>query len=449
MSNNLAGSNNYLQIFPSNHTSNGLISYKDGNPVMSFILGEQDRYLIGSSVRLVGNIAIYKTPNGAHGDVPTAGTDEVSVSPKLSTYGILDQIVISSQKNKNVIEHVRHYGRYLASYLPAISSVQEANGHLGVTANTINNGFANDLQYVNNQNGVSATDRQFRGNSFCINLPTGFLNSKQPIGLSGRGWGTGGLIFDIHLAPDSSFLINKDGSLPNCFYQLSNVSLICEVINPSVDELSRLMKQTSGTMDYNAISSYYTTIASSNAIINFRLGLSKVLGIFINFIPSNYLNNLTFDSQQCSPLINNLGNADIAEIKQIIFTKGGQRMPLMYNLDANVRDNNLSTVADPQYYRNYMNTFMPFMKIMKTQVGPETYNRIGDTEQFELTEAGNMFGIGVAFDNISGEGIDFRSENFGLQMETGLTEDNPHSAFLYVRSKQTLVFNANGLQVIN
>ncbi len=448
MSNNLAGSNNYLQLFPSNHTSNGLISYKDGNPVMSFILGEQDRYLIGSSVRLVGNIAIYKTPAAPHGVVPAVG-DDISVSPKLSTYGILDQIVISSQKNKNVIEHVRHYGRYLASYLPAISSAQEANGHLGVTANTINNLNANDLQYVNNQNGVSdgTADFQFRGNSFCINLPTGFLNSKQPIGLSGRGWGTGGLIFDIHLAPDSAFL--NTGSFSDAFYQLSNVSLICEVINPSVDELSRLMKQTSGTMDYNAISSYYTTIASSNAIINFRLGLSKVLGVFINFIPSNYLNNLAFDSFQCGPLINNLANADIAEIKQLIFTKGGQRMPLMYNLDANVRDNALSTVADPQFYRNYMNTFMPFMKIMKTQVGPETYNRIGETVQDQFAEAGQMFGIGVQFDTISGEGEDFKSENFGLQMETGLTEDNPHSAFLYVRSKQTLVFNANGLQVIN
>ena len=60
----LAGSNNYLQLFPSNQTSNGTISYRDGNPVMSFILGEQDRYLIGSSVRLVGNISIYKSPNG-------------------------------------------------------------------------------------------------------------------------------------------------------------------------------------------------------------------------------------------------------------------------------------------------------------------------------------------------------------------------------------------------
>eukprot|EP01047_Picozoa_sp_COSAG01_P073555 COSAG01_NODE_12028_length_1813_cov_1.495916_2_plen_99_part_01 len=99
MSVNTAGSNSYLQIQPSNQTSTGRISYRDGNPVLNFIIGEQDRYLLGSSVRLVGNMAVYKTPNGDFGDVPVTPED-LNVSPKLSAYSILDQIVISSQKNK-------------------------------------------------------------------------------------------------------------------------------------------------------------------------------------------------------------------------------------------------------------------------------------------------------------------------------------------------------------
>ena len=59
-----------------------------------------------------------------------------------------------------------------------------------------------------------------------------------------------------------------------------------------------------------------------------------------------------------------------------------------------------------------------------------------------------MFGIGVGLDNISGQGLDYRNENLSIQLETGLTADNPHSAFLFVRSRQTLVFNQNGVQVI-
>lgn len=440
-----AGSTSYIQIPPSNHSSTGTISYRDGNPVIDFIIGEQDRFLLGHSVRLVGNISIYKTPDGSFGNIPTI-TDDLNVSPKLSSYSILDQIVLSSQKTKNVIEHVKHYGRYLSSYLPNIASKQEALGHLSVTSNMMPNVELNKRQYVQNVNGSDATNRQFRGNSFCLNLPTGFLNSKQPIGLSGKGWGVGGLQVSVHLCPDNQVL---NGSWTNSFYQLTDVFLVAELITPSVDELSRLMSQTSSTMEYNAISSYYTTIASSNAIINFRIGLSRVLGVFMNFIPSAYLNNLGYEGFQTTPLINNLGASEIAPIKQVVFTKGGQRLPLMYNLDTNVRTKETSEIADPQLTRGFMDTFVPFMNNHKTQQSPLTNNRIGFDDQAEdFTDAGQMFGVGVTFDGISGQGVDFRNENFGVQMVTGLESDLAHSAFLYVRSKQTLVMNANGLQVI-
>ena len=444
MSNNLAGSTSYIQLAPSNHPSNSLISYKDGNPVVNFILGEQDRYLIGSSVRLMGNIAVYKTPNGDYGDIPLT-TDDLNISPKLGVYGMLEQVTISSQKSKNVIESVRHYGNFLASYLPNTTSKEEALGHLAVTSGMCPNEECQQETFVNNLNGSSGTNREFRGNSFCINIPTGFLMSKENINLSGKS-GVGGLEFAFHLAPDVMFL---NGSWTQAFYQLSDVNLVCEVINPSVDELSRMMNQTSGTMEYNAITSYYQTIQSSNAIINFRLGLSRVLSAYMTFIPSEYLNNLTYDSYQTSPLINDFAQGEVADIKQVIFLRGGERVPLQYNLDTNARDNADSGIADPQLTRNYMNSFMPFMKNLKSQQSPMTNERIipaGSNTNFP--DAGLMFGVGVAFDNISGQGLDFRTENFGVQMDTRLTNDVPHSAFLFVRSKMTLVFNENGLQVI-
>ena len=148
------------------------------------------------------------------------------------------------------------------------------------------------------------------------------------------------------------------------------------------------------------------------------------------------------------PLINTLTTDGIAPIKQVIFTRGGERMPLQYNLDTNVRDDATSTVADPQLYRNFMNAFVPYMKNQKTQIGPITSNRIGVADTSAFADAGSMFGVGVSFDSISGQGLDFRSENFGCQLETGLTADNPHSAFLFVRSQQTLVMSPTGLQVL-
>ena len=458
MSQNITGgSTSYLEIQPSNVVSTGRVSYRAGNPVINFTIGECDRFLIGNSVRFCGNMACYTSASGTRGITPKVA-DTLNVSPKLSAYSVVDQLVFSSQKSKNVIEHIRHYGRFLASYLPNVSTHQEALGHLSQTCNTMPNIHGNKLSFVNNVNGSMTagagdpTGYQYAGNSFCLNLPCGFLNNSEPIGLSGAGWGIGGLSIDIHLTPDSQ-VFNSAGANTDSFYQLENLRLICEVINPAPDELSRLMSQTSNTMEYNAITSYYTTIASTNAIINFRLGLSRVLGFFMNFLPSTYLNNLTYDGFATLPLINDLVAGTIAPIKQVVFLKGGNRIALDYPINANVKDNATSVIADPEITRNFMNTFAPFMKNNKSQMTPTTNNRVGFTNVQNFADAGLMFGVGVQFDNISGDGLDFRTDNFGVNMETGLVGNATdgvvsHSAFIFVRSKQTLVMNANGLQVI-
>jgi len=445
--NNLEGSKSYISIAPSNHPANAKISYKDGNPVINFVIGEQERYLIGDSLRITGEITIYSAPDGDVG-TPVQFEQAVNVSPKLSTYGILDQVVLSSQKSKNVIESVRHYGRYLASFLPVLHSKEEMMGHLGVTANIMPNSYANQIQYVANANGSSATNREYRGNSFCLALPTGFLSGGSQIGLSGKGWGVGGLSVDLHLSSDAQFLNASRTLFPNAFYQLTNVNLIAELRNPSVDELSRLAGQTSSVMEYNAISSYFSQIASSNAVVNFRLGLSRVLGGFMTFIPSEMLNNIKYDSFQTTPLINDLSAGEIASIKQIILTKGGERMPFMYNLDTNVRDNANSIIADPQIVRNYISAFDKFMEVDSTMQTPITNNREGFSSMSNFADAGLQFGIGFSYNDL-GTGIDMRTENFGLQMDTGLTSGLSHAVFLFVRSKQTLVMNANGVQVIS
>ena len=51
-------SNQHLEIVPSNVTSNGKLSFKNGQPVIQFIIGEQNRYLLGQSIRLVGEFNV-------------------------------------------------------------------------------------------------------------------------------------------------------------------------------------------------------------------------------------------------------------------------------------------------------------------------------------------------------------------------------------------------------
>lgn len=436
------GRTEYIEIQPSNTISTGVVSYRDGNPVIQFIIGEQDRYLMGQTLRFCGTIQVFKDANGK----PPLATENIQISPKLGMLGIIDQIVLSSQRSKNVIEHIRHFGRWAGAYYANLSSKQEAMGHLNESTCMLPNRLTQKLSVVDNLNGSNSTQRSYFGNSFAVALPTGLLSSKEPIGLSSKGWGIGGLMVEIHLTPDSQFLVAPADA--NAHYQLRDLKLIAEVIQPSVDELSRLAGQGSAVMEYNAISSYYTSINSTNAVINFNLGLSRVLSVFANFIPSQFLNSLSYDGFQTLPLINDLATAEVAPIKQVIFTRGGLKLPLQYNLDANVRDVATSVVADPQIVRNFENSFMPFMKNIRNQISPITNIRRINASLVDYADAGQYFGIGVSYDNISGDGISFMDQNFGLQMETGLTKDNPHAVFIFVRSKQTLAMNANGLQVI-
>ena len=97
-----------------------------------------------------------------------------------------------------------------------------------------------------------------------------------------------------------------------------------------------------------------------------------------------------------------------------------------------------------------MSAFMPEYEVKNTQFSPITFTRdIGaDGDDRYQADAGTMVAVGVPFDNISNQGIDFSAASLGMQMEIGLDSDNPQTIFLFVHHKNTLVFNKNGLQVI-
>ena len=444
------GSLEHQQIQPSNIISTGVVSFKEGNPVIQFIIGEQDKYLLGNSLRFCGNVEFKD-----NGSVPV-NASKLGINPTLGLYGMIDQLNISSQRSKQSIESVRHYGRFLATYLPTLSSEQEAIGHMNETSCMMPNVECERLGVVNNQNGSSATDRTTFGNSFCMNLPCGLLNSQQPIPLSAQ-WGVGGLMVEIRLAPDSQFLFatnNTSASLTDPFYQLRNLSLIYEVVNPSADMLSKLKNQQGNTLEYNSISSYYTSVNSTNAIVNFNLGLKNCLSAFFNVITSSRLNNLGEDGFATLPFTNS-GTTGVAKIKQLIFTRNGVKFPLQYNIDTNVNPKFIPTgtdyfPADPQIVRNAMDSLMPFSSNKKTQISPATFSRDLDANSRDTNSLNphNNF-VGVSFDNISNVGVDFTQAQLGVQMELELTTDNPQTIFLFVHHKNTLVFSPNGLQIVS
>ena len=440
----------HVFIQPSNIISTQAVSYKNGNPVLQFVIGEQDKYLIGSSVRLQGNIQFLE---GSGTGVPPVSASNVCLDCKLGVYSVISQVDLYSQRTRQSVESIRHYSRFMSSFLPATTSKQAGMSHLNETALIYPNYEIVREGVVNNSNGSASADRQFKGSSFCIPIPTGLLNSKEPIPLSSAGWGLGGCILEITLDNDSQVLYSVDGNaLTDCYYELSNLSLICELLTPSVDALSRLMTEKAGSLEYNSISSFYTSVNSTNALVNFNLGIRKALSCFFNVIGSSSLNNTTRNGFACLPFLNSDGS--VARLSQIIWTRGGVRFPDHYNTDTNIADLVSTTeydTADPQVVRKALGSFLPFDENKNTQFAPDTINRDVPAGALidDMANAGWMWCYGQTWDSVSNEGVDFGSVNLGIQMNIALTTDNPQTIFLFVRHKNTLVFNEQGLQVLS
>ena len=97
-----------------------------------------------------------------------------------------------------------------------------------------------------------------------------------------------------------------------------------------------------------------------------------------------------------------------------------------------------------------MNAVMKFGDITRTSLRPQNV-RLSNDARFDKDFAfgGCGFGIGVALDSISDQGIDYSNVNFGINMNLDLTTDFAQAFFVFVHAKNTLVFGPQGLQVFS
>jgi hypothetical protein len=350
-------SNVNLEITPANVASDGVISYKSGNPIIQFIIGEQDRLLLGQSIRLCGKLRGRKGSGSAAGDYVVAG-DTLNIDGRLGVYNVIDQLVIKSQRTHQTIEHIRHYNRFAASFVPSLNSLEDQSGHLSESALCMPN------THVAKRSVLDIPSQRQTGNAFCAHLPCGLFNGANKIPLANE-WGVGGLLVEVHLAPDENVLWADDGAgagVSDSYYELFDVSLVAEASNPTPQMLKDFSSK-GNTMEYNSISSYYSSINSTNSVINFNLGLSRVLGVFCNFLAARDINNLSYNGMVTGPIIKDdtgIGQLAIANIDQVVFTKGGTRFPIEFNIDTTQQGQSTNSFPDGQVTRNFLGALKPF-----------------------------------------------------------------------------------------
>ena len=434
----------YLSLNANNIPSTGKVSFARGNPILTLTIGRQDAVLDLSSIRLNAKLDIWRDAAGTLHPTATANqAGRVRASHKLGAFGVIDQLVFRHAETKQVIEHIRHYGRFMSSYLPVMAGMQDVAGHLSQNA----------LLMPNYKSFRDSVIRNTGSSEMSIPLPSGLTLGGQKMPLSKIP-----LEIEIHLTPDSQFFYSSDATLTdiqNCFYELSDISITCEV--EEGDE-----SPDSGAFTFNSITSYFNTLESTNSIINYNLGLSKVLAAFVNFVPSSFVNNLAQDgflTYMPSKLISSADakvGGGLANLDTISFLRNGERFPENFQISS-VYDasTNTTPVVDPQVIKGFLSSIIPEKDHHRSSAGPENSNRnylvsANETVGYRfIPDTGAVYGVGQLYDMLDSEGVDFQNAQFSIQMTNGLDDGNPVSAYLFIKSKMVVAWSSTaGVQII-
>jgi len=454
----------FIQIRPDNIDSTATVSFKKGFPMISFTIQAQDGVLDPSSIRINGKLSVFK--DLAETPVYSDDAQLINMDNRLGIFAMWDQLVIRHNKSKQTCEHIRHYNRYLSSYLGMTSSKQDMIGHLSESALMMPNSAAMNQSVV--ASGLTAAGGPVIPREFSCHLPSGFMMSGNKINLMENSFG--GIQIELHLSPDSNCLFtngNNAANVANAFYQLSDLSLTCEVMSPRPDELPGLRAQTSGALEFNSITSLYTSINTNNAQIQYSLGLKNLQSVFMNFCPASNINTLTENGLATTGLSQSGGQQQPAFINRIQWLRGGQKYPLEYDVvDQFNTPGNQSVAgaglhsrfqkADSQLLRQFMESIVPEYMMDRSSITPANGNyatkNLASTYDFadykSTIDGGLLWGLGIRYSQFN-KGQDFSNQQWGCSLESFLNTDSPQAVFLYFKAKNTLAWNENGVQLMS
>lgn len=437
----------FIEIRPDNIPADGKISFKNGFPVLSFTISAQDGLLDPRSVRIVGDFAAYS--DNLATPTPVVDGDGLTMNNRLGIFNVFESLTIRAVKSKMICENIRHWSKYLNTYLGLTSSLQDQIGHLAQTCLIMPNAETFRKSVVESPN----TDA-VQTNSFSMHIPSGFMMGGNLVNL--RPDAFGGVQIEFQLQPDANVFYATDGDatgLTEAHYELSNLKLTCEV--QDIPEGTLTGNESQGVYEFNTITSLYTSINSTNAQIQYNLALRNVLSAFMTFMPVSNINSLTADGQATTyPSGKGNSDTDLAFFKRIQFLKGGSKFPADFDFVNDIITNASASLPDPQIVKNFVEAVHPTYSAGRLSISPANANReynlvtaTAQTSYTNIAEGGALTGLGVSY-GIGGQGEDFSQEQFGVSIESELDRDHPIGVYIFVKAKAQLVYNQNGIQLI-
>tara|TARA_Y100001973_G_C5181736_1_gene325304 strand:- start:530 stop:1867 length:1338 start_codon:yes stop_codon:yes gene_type:complete len=439
----------YIEIRPDNIPANGKISFKNGFPVLSFTISAQDGMLDPSTIRIVGNFNAFK--DNLVDPTRLVDGDDVTMNNRLGIYNVIESLTIRANRTKMVCENIRHYSKFMNSYLAMTSSLQDQLGHLQQSCLIYPN--ATTFRKAVMENASSAVSQT---NEFSFHIPCGFIQSGQMVDL--RPDAFGGIQLEFLLQPDSNVLFNTNASttgIGDAHYELSNLKLTCEVSDIPAGTPSGA----EGAYDFNTITSLYTSINSTNAQIQYSLALRNVISAFVTFMPVSNINTLTQDGQATTfPSGDGASLTALAPIRRVQYLKGGTKYPAEFDYVTNIVNatNTATKVVDPQVVKTLVEAISPDSQysMERLAVSPANMNRnynmtTGATSEdsyMNIAEGGGVYGLAVKY-GIGESGDDFSQEQWGLSVESDLKSDNPIGVYIFIKSKSQLLYSPQGVQL--
>ena len=437
-----------LSIRPDNIPSSGKVSFKNGFPVLSFTIQSQNGMLDPKTIRINGDLKVFRD-NIASPNPPGNSGNEPTMDNRLGIYNVFDQVIIRHNKSKQICEHIRNYGRYMTSVLGVGSSKQQLMSPLSESCLIMPNSSAFYETVIKNDK------TNPRKASFSAHLSCGFVQSGSLVNLMENSFG--GIQCEIHLTPDSNALFGTGGvttGIGDAHYVLSDLSLTCEVMDIAPEDVAQMSSDTSGEMDFMSITSLYTSINSTNAQLQYSLGLKQLQSVFMNFCPSSHLNTLTQNGMATTYPSNQ--DKTLGVFNRIQMLRGGVKYPQEFDVVPNNKLDSNTAVVDPQVLRMFMESIVPESIIGKSSMSNMNNNRFYDLSSdaasgktyLHVPDGGALFGLGCRYSQYN-SGQKFDTEQWGLSLDTSLESDNPVSVFLYFKSVNKLVWNSAGVQILS
>lgn len=438
----------YISVAPSN--GGQTFSFSAGNPEVRFDLAAKGKLNI-NDVRLVGKFKIIKTSDGSQ---LTDFTQDVNIDPYSGVSSCIEQLTFSSRAySSRNLEAVYHYPRLVSSLNSVMNSKSQMDcvhfhesGAKGIGFNTFaerNDQSRPDEFTASGQvKAMAKSHVRVGGMKFATKLMSGFLmggsNSNDQVNLETLG----GLSVTLRMSSDSNTLFGSDAS--DYHYELSELFLNASINEVPQKEQMALAQMKEVDMSFLSYTSLYNTINSTNFNVVHRLSLGAVLSCFVNFLPTSYINNFAE---------NGLGQYNPV-IEQITFEKDGARFPVDNVIDAELESGiagSQQLQTYPDCISNYMEAFKNAKDLNKSQLNPVVTDY--DTQR---TDKVGLFGVGCAYDAVSGSGSDFRTATAGFNIQSKLEDPaspasttNYAAYSFYLARNQVRIVKQQGIQVVS